>query len=153
MGRLPPSDLISVIWFCFDKIIGQGKQKITFCRSQWRRNYNWLTIPQKETRKNRHNMQERSTWVPLGNYWEGFILNKLLSGLLVYRTVMPLTERLSSNFHSSPCCAFRPTAKRGLFTNYWLYTYCMVPRETVSFVYPRVLMKSRETLGLDGKRN
>ena len=33
----------------------------------------------------------------------------------------------------------------------------MVPRETVSFVFPRVLMfleaKSRETSGLEGKQN
>ena len=38
-----------------------------------------------------------------------------------------------------------------------IYTKCMVPRETVSFVFPRVLMfpetKSRETSGLEGKQN
>ena len=39
-----------------------------------------------------------------------------------------------------------------------IYTYCMVPRETVSFVFPRVLMfpetKSRKTLiRLKGKQN
>ena len=38
-----------------------------------------------------------------------------------------------------------------------LYTECQIPRETVSFVFPRVLMfpetKSRETSGLEGKQN
>ena len=38
-----------------------------------------------------------------------------------------------------------------------IYTQCMVPRETVSFVFPRVLMfpstSSRETSGLSGKQN
>ena len=38
-----------------------------------------------------------------------------------------------------------------------LYTYCQIPKETVSFVFPRVLMfpetKSRETPGLEGKQN
>ena len=40
--------------------------------------------------------------------------------------------------------------------NVSLYTYCMVPRETVSFVFPRVLTfpktKLRETSGLEGKQ-
>ena len=38
-----------------------------------------------------------------------------------------------------------------------IYTSYQIPRETVSFVFPRVLMfpetKSRETSGLEGKQN
>ena len=43
------------------------------------------------------------------------------------------------------------------FTCMVMYTSSQIPRETVSFVFPRVLMfpstSSRETSGLEGKQN
>ena len=79
---------------------------------------------------------------------EGHKINKPLSGLLVYRRIMPSAERLSTNFPSCPvaqlsqlpsklrfsanCSFFRtifqpgalsshtPAAERGLFTNYYI---------------------------------
>ena len=48
-------------------------------------------------------MQERSKFVYLDNYSEGYIIiNIPLSALLVYRRIMPTAERLSSKFHSCP---------------------------------------------------
>ena len=38
----------------------------------------------------------------LRNYLEDYKINKPLSGLLVYRRIMPLAERLSSKSHSCP---------------------------------------------------
>ena len=44
------------------------------------------------------------------NYLEVYKINKPLSGLLVYRRIMPLAERLSLKFHSCPrSFASRPT--------------------------------------------
>ena len=73
----------------------------------------------------------------LTNYSEGSKIHKPLSGLLVYRRIMPSAETLSSKFHSCPQnFASRPTVhfsdnlsalgsilrytsrRRGLFTKY-----------------------------------
>ena len=119
-----PSDLISVVWFYFDgrktkkranvnaKLwIGQGKPKKTFCRSQWR--INKKLVDNSELKK-----QEKilKIWrndiraFTLRNYSEGYKINKPLSGLLVYRRIMPSAERLSLKFHSCPrSFASRPT--------------------------------------------
>ena len=57
------------------------------------------------------------------------------------------------------CAGFRIVKGVGLVVRDIHYTliHCMVPRETNSFVFPRVLMfpetKSRETSGLEGKEN
>lgn len=46
-------------------------------------------------------------------------MNKALSGLLVYRTIMPLAKRSPSNFfeHSLALSSDTPVAGGGLFTN------------------------------------
>ena len=122
--RYPPSDLISVVWFYFDGIkakkrasvqakllIGHGKQKNTFCRSQWRKKLKrWLTIPHKETQKIHKICRNDLRAFALRNYSEGYKINKPFSGLLVHRRIMPSAERLSSKFHSCPrSFASRPT--------------------------------------------
>ena len=48
-----------------------------------------------ETQKNSQNEQERSVCICLDkiNYLEGYKINKPVSGLLIYRRVMPSAER------------------------------------------------------------
>ena len=70
----------------------------------------WLIIPHKETRKDHKLCRNDLHAFELRNYSEGYKRNKPLSGLLVYRRIMPSAERLPSKFHSCPrSFASRPT--------------------------------------------
>ena len=120
----PPSDLISVVWFYFDGrktkkranvqaklLIGQGKRKKkTFCRRQWRHK----TLVDNSVLRNTKKSTKYAGTIYVRWLWEiirrADKINKPLSGLLVYRKIMPLAERLSLKFHSCPrSFASRPT--------------------------------------------
>ena len=49
------------------------------------------------------------------NEWEGYKINKPLSGLLLCRVIMSLAERLSSKFHICPRSFASPAAKCSFF--------------------------------------
>ena len=58
------------------------------------------------------------------NYWEGYKINKPLSGLLVCRLIMSLAERLSSKFHICPrSFASRPNVHFSLSRGHYQPTY------------------------------
>ena len=116
----PPSDLISVVWFYCDErktderktkkranaqaklFIGRGKQtKKSFCRSQRRRNQKagWQFRTEKRDKIHKICTNDPSSFA-LRNYSEGYKINRPLSGLLVYRRIIPSAE--SRSFGSPP---------------------------------------------------
>ena len=112
-------------------ICRHGKKKFFFTEANDRETKGWLTIiADKETI---YKMYRNDLCVlAMRNYLEGYKINKFFSGLLVYRGIVPLAERLSSKFHKCSLFIFWtilqpwvspsdiPAAERGLpvFTNY-----------------------------------
>ena len=128
------------------------ENKKILCRSQWRRNEKICRQFRAKKHEKKYTKYKGTIYVrsALRNYSEGYKINKLLSGLLVYRMIMSSAERLSSKFHGCPrSFTFRPTqsvfrttfqpwalssdipaAERGLFTKYW-YRCIVFPCGTI----------------------
>ena len=91
---------ISAIWFDFCHLIifqWKGNPETSECLSK---TINWS---RKTEKKKMHKICRNIIYMRLS--WENNLRlwnNKPLSGLLVYWRIMPLPERLSSKFHSSP---------------------------------------------------
>lgn len=106
----PSSDFISMegkLWnkrtFKLKIELVKEKPTKTFCRSQWQI-YKKLVVNfvARNTKKSTKYCRKYLRVFALGNYSEGYKINTPLSGLLVYRWIMPLAKRFSSTFHSFP---------------------------------------------------
>ena len=100
----PPSDFISMEEKTKKQakvqaklLIGQGKPKKTFCKSQLRINTRLVdnSVPRNTKKSTKGAGTIYTDAVALRNYSEGYKIKKPLFGLLVYRRITPSAEKLS----------------------------------------------------------
>ena len=91
-------DYLKISAVGFD-ICRHGKQKNIFRRSQWQRNKKLVDNCTQETQKYPQNTRNNLCVFALRNYLEGYKINKSLSGLVVYRSIVLSAEKLSSKCH------------------------------------------------------